>query len=151
MLTNRLINNQPITMSSGIQLFDVIDVIDCANTYLAVMEGGKRLSSYMAGSGKPQMLKNYILEMQTLFPDYQDLSIDTKKYADVVLSEQLFDTSNVIKDTNFTPKIDFKESLISLKEYIQKNSFFNINSQIPSKTHFCCKINSQLSRNMFFC
>tara|TARA_X000001036_G_C20646546_1_gene793255 strand:+ start:327 stop:1283 length:957 start_codon:yes stop_codon:yes gene_type:complete len=119
---SKMINNQPITMSSGIQLFDVIDVIDCANTYLAVMEGGKRLSSYMAGSGKPQMLKNYILEMQTLFPDYQDLSIDTKKYADVVLSEKLFDTSNVIKDTNFTPKIDFKESLISLKEYIQKNS-----------------------------
>ena len=109
-------------MSSGIQLFDVIDVTDCANTYLAVMENGKRLKSYMAGSGKPQMLKKYILEMQTLFPDYSDLSIDTKKYADVVLNEELFDTSNVVKDTNFVPKIDFKESLICLTEYIKKYS-----------------------------
>jgi len=117
---SKMINNQPITMSSGIQLFDVIDVSDCAEAYLAVMENGKRLNSYMAGSGRPQMLKKYILEMQDFFPKYNDLSIDTKKYADVVLSEKLFDTSNLLNDTNFVPKITFKESIIGLTEYIKK-------------------------------
>ena len=117
---SKMINNQPITMSSGVQLFDVIDVVDCAETYLAIMENGVRLNSYMAGSGKPQMLKKYILEMQSLFPKYKDLKIDTNMYADVVLDKELFNTSNVVSDTNFVPKITFKESLICLKEYIQK-------------------------------
>ena len=119
---SKMINNQPIMMSSGVQLFDVIDVEDCAKTYLALLENGKNMNSYMAGSGKPQMLKNYIKEMKELFPEFTDLSIDTEKYADVVLEEKLFDTSNVIEDTGFIPKISFKESLLRLKDFLVKNN-----------------------------
>ena len=74
----------------------------------------------MAGSGNPQMLKNYILEMRELFPEYNSLTIDSKKFADVVLEKSFFDTSNLVNDTGFVPKITFKESLVCLREYIEK-------------------------------
>ena len=52
-----MIHNQPIVMSSGVQLFDVIDVVDCADTYKAVLENGKRLENYTAGSEILKCLK----------------------------------------------------------------------------------------------
>ena len=62
-------------MQKDKQIFDLIDVEDCAKTYLALLENGKNMNSYMAGSGKPQILKNYIKEMKELFPEFTDLSI----------------------------------------------------------------------------
>ena len=47
-----MINNQPIMMSSGVQLFDVIDVEDCAKAYLALLEN-KNMNSYRY-SGSPK-------------------------------------------------------------------------------------------------
>ena len=117
---SKMIHNQPITMSSGVQLFDVIDVVDCAEAYLSVLKNGKNLGFYMAGSGNPHMLKIYILEMRALFPEYNSLTIDSKKFADVVLEKSFFDTSNLVNDTGFVPKITFKESLVCLREYIEK-------------------------------
>ena len=117
---SKMIHNQPIVMSSGVQLFDVIDVVDCADTYKAVLENGKRLQNYIAGSGNPQILKNYILEMKNLFSNYEGLTIDSNSSADVVLSEENFDTSRLVSDTNFTPNISFRESIIRLKDYLTK-------------------------------
>jgi len=117
---SKMIHNQPIVMSSGVQLFDVIDVVDCADTYKAVLENGKRLQNYIAGSGNPQILKNYILEMKNLFSNYEGLTIDSNNSTDVVLSEENFDTSRLVSDTSFTPNISFLESIIRLKDYLTK-------------------------------
>ena len=117
---SKMIHNQPIVMSSGEQLFDVIDVVDCAAVYKAVFENGERLQNYVAGSGNPQLLKNYILEMKSLFSNYEGLTIDPNNSADVVLSEKNFDTSRLVSDTNFTPNISFHESIIRLKDYLTK-------------------------------
>jgi len=117
---SKMIHNQPIVMSSGEQLFDVIDVVDCADTYKAVLENGKRLQNYNAGSGNPQILKNYILEMKKLFSNYEGLTIDSNNSADVVLSEENFETSRLVSDTNFTPNISFHESIVRLMDYLTK-------------------------------
>ncbi len=119
---SKMIHNEEINMSSGVQLFDVIDVEDCAKTYLAILKKGKRLQHYMAGSGNPMMLKEYIYEMQTLFPAYKKLFIDKNKKADVVLDEKHFDTSNVINDTGFEPAISFIESIKRLSVYISEEN-----------------------------
>ena len=68
------------------------------------------------------MLKEYIYEMQTLFPDYKKLFIDKNKKADVVLDEKHFDTSNVINDTGFKPAISFIESIKRLSLYISEEN-----------------------------
>jgi nucleoside-diphosphate-sugar epimerase len=117
---SKMIHNQPIVMSSGVQLFDVIDVIDCADTYKAVLENGKRLNTYIAGSGNPQILKNYIFEMKKLFSNYKGLTINSNNSADIVLSKENFDTSLLVNDTNFTPNVSFQESIVRLKDYLIK-------------------------------
>ena len=110
-------------MSSGVQLFDVIDVVDCADTYKAVLENGKRLQNYIAGSGNPQMLKNYILEMNNLFSNYKGLTIDSNNSADVVLSKEKTLIPSDFGDTNFTPNISFRESIVRLREYLTKYDY----------------------------
>jgi len=117
---SKMIHNQPIVMSSGLQLFDVIDVIDCAEAYKSILENGNKFSTYIAGSGNPQILKNYILMMNKFFPQYNRLNIDSKKFADVILRAENFDTTNLQNDTNFTPSISFDESIIRLKNYIEE-------------------------------
>ena len=66
------------------------------------------------------MLKNYILEMNNLFSNYEGLTIDSNNSADVVLSKENFDTSRLVGDTNFTPNISFRESIVRLREYLTK-------------------------------
>ena len=90
------------------------------NSGIVNLENGKRLQNYIAGSGNPQMLKNYILEMNNLFSNYEGLTIDSNNSADVVLSKENFDTSRLVGDTSFTPNISFVESIIRLKDYLTK-------------------------------
>ena len=78
------------------------------------------LQNNIAGSGNPQVLKNYIHEMKSLFSNYEGLTIDSNNYADVVLSKENFDTSRLVSDTNFKPNISFHESIIRLMGYLTK-------------------------------
>lgn len=77
------INGIDINMSSGEQLFDVINVKDCARAYLAIARKGIHGTSYWVGSGKPRKLKDYVTEILDEFPGI-NVNYGTAPYNDIV-------------------------------------------------------------------
>ena len=80
------------------------------------MKSGLHGENYWIGSGKPQKLINYVNQIKELFPMAPRIQVGQLPYNDIKLPLNTFDISKLKKDTNFIPKISFKESLIELIE-----------------------------------
>lgn len=114
----KILCKEEISMSSGEQLFDVINVKDCARAYIAIANKGNLGSSYWIGSGNPRKLKQYVEEMNQLFPSVR-IQYGSMPFNDVVLDKQVFSTDRLIADTDFSPSISFSSSVTELANYLQ--------------------------------
>ena len=118
---SKIIKGEDIIMSSGEQIFDVIDVLDCANAYVAIAEKGVLGSSYWVGSGHPRKLKDYVIEMNGIFPSV-NIEFGKIPFSDVVLNRSTFSIEKLTKDTNFLPKFSFRESVTKLANHLNSAS-----------------------------
>jgi len=114
----KILNKEDINMSSGEQLFDVINVKDCARGYLLIAKKGKLGSTYWIGSGQPKKLKYYVKIMNNLFYPVK-IKYKSIKYDDVILNKKTFDISKIKFDTGFFPLYKFQDTVIELANYIK--------------------------------
>lgn len=112
-----IIARKEINMSSGEQLFDVINVKDCARAYLAIAKTGIRGHSYWIGSGMPRRLKDYILEMTAILPEVT-VNFGSAPFNDVILDRSIFSTTLIEQDTNFKPQYSFADSVLEIYNYL---------------------------------
>lgn len=114
----KILCKEEISMSSGDQLFDVINVKDCARAYIAIAKKGSLGSSYWIGSGNPRKLKQYVEEMNELFPSVR-IQYGSMPFNDVLLEKQVFSTDRLIADTDFSPSTSFASSVTELATYLR--------------------------------
>ena len=121
----KILCKEDIAMSSGDQIFDVINVKDCAKAYVAIAKKGKLGSSYWIGSGSPRKLKQYVEEMNELFPSVK-IHYGSMPFNDVLLGKKVFSIDRLIADTDFSPSLSFSSSVIELANYLR-----SINASYP--------------------
>lgn len=115
---SKILQGKDIKMSSGEQNFDVINVADCATAYLAIAKYGITGSTYWVGSGKPNKLKNYVEEMNRLFPRV-NIEYGALNYNDVIIKKDVFNIQKLNEDTGFKPYYSFTESVVELANYLK--------------------------------
>ena len=116
----KILNNQNIYMSSGEQIFDVINVKDCANAYMSIAKNGKIGKNYWIGSGKPKKLKEYVQLMNNMFSKVK-IKYGTLSYSDIILKKKIFDIKKIKIDTGFIPSITFADTVIQLSKYLNSS------------------------------
>ncbi len=112
----KLLSQESLSFSSGEQLFDVIDVVDCARAYESIGRLGRRSASYWVGSGRPRPLKEYVEEMYSLYPSGQPMNFGAAPFNDVKLDESVFCNKSLLEDTDFSVSVTFKESVRRLRD-----------------------------------
>jgi len=114
----KMLQGENVSMSSGEQIFDVINVSDCAEAYVRIAESGINLSSYWIGSGSPKQLRDYVIEMNQMYPN-SSICFGSQPFNDVVLEKSIFSTELLAKDTGFYPYLSFSDSVLELAEYLK--------------------------------
>lgn len=109
----KMISMQDILMTSGEQNFDTIHVEDCARAYVAITKNGMGGASYCVGSGHPKKLKEYVLEMNSVFPG-SVIKFGAVELNDEILPLETFNTDKLKEDTGFEAWISFAESIKEL-------------------------------------
>jgi len=117
-LLEKILNKEDIFMSSGEQVFDVINVTDCAKAYVSIAKKGVLGTSYWIGSGDPKKLKEYVEIMNNLFPPVK-IKYGTLPYNDVLLDKKIFNINKIKSDTGFSPLISFSETVKGLAKYLK--------------------------------
>lgn len=120
----KILRKEDIAMSSGDQIFDVINVKDCAKAYVAIAKKGNLGASYLIGSGSPRKLKQYVEEMNELFPSVT-IQYGSMPFNDVLLDKKVFSIDRLIADTDFSPSLSFSSSVVELANYLRSIDAIN--------------------------
>lgn len=107
-----------IFVSSGEEIFDVVNVKDCAKGYISIAEKGKIGISYWIGSGEPKKLKEYVQIMSNLFPGGK-INYNTYFYNDIILDKRIFSIDNTKLHTGYLPTYSFSDTVMELSNYIK--------------------------------
>lgn len=111
-----------LKMTKGNQIFDVIDVEDCADFYAEVIERGQKRKDYWAGSGSPQPLKNYVEQIKNIIFPQAEIHFGAVPYNDVVLSVEDFDFSHNLDVSQSKLRHSFSSSVRRLHEHLKASS-----------------------------
>lgn len=111
------IDRKDVLMSSGEQLFDVINVADCAMAYLTTARNRTGLDEYWIGSNSPRKLYEYVDDISTYFNNNTKIYRNSVPFNDVILEKSDFDASKLY-NLDFIPRYDFISSVDELTNYL---------------------------------
>ena len=110
--------NSDLRFSTGEQFFDVISVHDCAEAYMLIGQHGKANSEYWIGSGSARPLREYVLEMEKLYPSDHELQFGEFSYNDISMQADDFSISLLQAHTGYAPKWSYERTVTELYEYL---------------------------------
>lgn len=99
------------SFTSGEQMYDFVYVSDIAEGIYAAAKKGEKNTVYYIGSGNPQILKNFIIQIRDCINQNIHLYLGEKKFNGVCLPDREFDCSKLINDTGYLAKISFEEGI----------------------------------------
>jgi GDP-4-dehydro-6-deoxy-D-mannose reductase len=111
-------NNNKIKMGNINSERDFIDIRDAVAAYWAVMEKGKKGNIYNVCTGKYTSIKELIEIYQKLVAGKADIEIDKEKFRNVDFDRVYGDTTKIVKDTHWKPKISLRKSLKDMLNYM---------------------------------
>lgn len=117
-LLRKLISNQRISLTSGVQLYDFIYVTDAVRGIIFAAQKGKNNSVYYIGNRMPQPLKEYILHAKEILQSNAELVFGEVPYNGVMLTYKEFDT-NKLFDLGFTIEVPFEKGILLTAEWIK--------------------------------
>ena len=112
----KFLAGKEVIMSSGVQLFDVISVADCAYGYYLIGKAGRPNQEYWVGSGDPRCLSEYVERMHELFPSGVSVKLGELPYNDVILHRDVFSIEKLTRDTGYLPTMTFEETVTVLRK-----------------------------------
>lgn len=106
-----MLRGETMAFTKGEQIWDYIFSEDCANAFYCIGEKGKHGKCYTIGSGKPQLLKNYILQIRDSINPALPVELGKMDYYPDQVMKLVADITELTKDTGFVPKITFPEGI----------------------------------------
>ena len=121
----KLIRNEKLVFSSGEQHFDVISIPDCCDGYLNICQKGIAGSEYWVGSGQPRRLREYVEKMYSMYPSNMPMEFGSLPYNDIKIKVEDFSIERLQKDTDFSPKVSFEDTVRELHAYLSEEEGAN--------------------------
>ena len=117
----KIINNEPLQFTSGIQNYDFVYIDDTARAFRLIGENGKPFCHYLIGSSNAKPLREFVLEMkEALAPDREFIFGDVP-FTGVNMPLEEFDCSLTEKDTGFKAEISFGEGVRRTMEWLKEH------------------------------
>lgn len=110
--------------TEGNQLYDFIYIDDVTRGLRLIAEEGKNLKTYLLGSGTPQPLKNYLIQIKNLVAPSLFFDFGFYKYNGESLTCDDLDATELLNDCNFTPNYDFKDGILNTFKWIESQKNF---------------------------
>lgn len=108
--------------TKGDQIWDYIYSKDAARAFRLVAEKGKDGSIYCFGTGKPRLLKDYILAIRDAVNPELEVGLGELPYYPNQVMHLEADISNLTEDTGFVPRYSFEEGIRETVEWARLNS-----------------------------
>lgn len=106
----------------GDQVWDYIYSKDAARAFRLVAEKGKDGSVYCFGTGKPRLLKDYIMVIRDAVNPELEVGLGELPYYPNQVMHLEADISNLTEDTGFIPQYSFEEGIRETVEWARLNS-----------------------------
>lgn len=115
----KMLDNKPIEMTEGLQLYDFIYIDDAVEAIVAVASNGLPFHSYYIGNKQQKPLRNYMQEMKRVLNSKSELRFGAIPFNRVGLNYTEFNT-NSLETIGIVPKIDFSEGIMITRNWILK-------------------------------
>lgn len=116
----RIINDEPLTFTSGVQNYDFVYIDDVAEAFYCIGEKGKPFHNYIIGSSNARPLKEFILDIKDAIAPEKDFVFGDVPFTGVNMPLDTFDTSLTEQDTGFKASISFKEGVKRTYEWLKE-------------------------------
>ena len=113
---NQFLNNKPAKFSSATQMWDYLHEEDAGRIFYLLGQAVEKSCVYCIANGNARRLKEYILELKDLFGEGAVCEFEDEADSTTVIGLQV-DTSDLVKDINYLPRVSFKEGIIDMINY----------------------------------
>lgn len=115
----KITQNQRASYGLCNQYYDLMNIHDAVNAlYLMGLHAGIK-KSYFVGSGQPQLLRDYLLEIGDIFQCPELIGIGDKGDDGMLFKKSWFDTKSLQRDFNFQVSKSFSESISEIRKFSQ--------------------------------
>ena len=115
-----LINNREVNLVEGNNLYDLVYISDIVSAFVAIGFKGKNKQSYYIGHDDKRTFKDIIISIRDILNPSQELHFGVYP-EDNNIDYRLIDRSLLTKDTGWTPKADFEQSIRSTAKWIKES------------------------------
>jgi nucleoside-diphosphate-sugar epimerase len=105
----KIINNEPLEFTSGIQNYDFVYVSDVAKAFYLIAKNGKPFCEYMIGSGEATRLRDFVCRMISSCDPNATPHFGDVPFTGINMPLSTFDISAIKSDCGFAPTISFEE------------------------------------------
>lgn len=116
----RMLRNEEILMTEGIQLYDFIYLEDAIEAIVKVGEEGKAYASYYIGNREQRPLKEYIIEARKELNSKSEIKFGAISFQGKSLTYKEFNT-NSLEELGVSLRTGFKDGIRSIKNWIMDN------------------------------
>ena len=82
-------------------------------------------NQYMIGSNNPNPLKYYLEKMRKLIDPEANVEYGSLKTVDLTMKREWFDASDFEMETGFKPKVDFIQSVLEMKAWLENETIYD--------------------------
>ncbi len=106
-----MLKGKHISFTSGEQIWDYVYVEDCAKAFICIGKDGIDGKAYSIGSGKTQMLKEYIYQIRDAIDKTIQVGIGERDYYPNQVMHLEADITELTSDTGYKPEVDFEAGI----------------------------------------
>lgn len=107
----RMLRGERPQYTKGDQVWDYIYSRDAARAFRLVAEKGKDGSVYCFGTGKPRLLRDYILAIRDAIDPSLEIGLGELPYYPNQVMHLEADITNLTEDTGFVPRYSFEDGI----------------------------------------
>jgi len=111
MASRKMLNGGHAAFTDGEQIYDFVYISDTIRAIFAVADKGKNNTAYYLGSTKQRKLKEYIKIIRDTIDPSIKLFLGEIPFNGKSLSNEAYDTTNLIADTGYYPEIAFEDGI----------------------------------------
>jgi len=120
-LLKKLIRNEDVAVSKGMQLYDFVYIDDAARAFYCIGEYGKSGKNYLIGSGNAQKHRDWIEPIPQWIGSKGILKFGEYKCNGIYLENEDFDITDLVEDTGYKPLVSFEEGIRLTASYLKNN------------------------------
>ena len=114
----KMLSNETIPLTEGIQQYDFIYVTDAVKAFILVAEKGQNLANYYIGNSKQIPLREFVERMYKVLDSSSELQFGVVPMEAIVLDYNELDTGRLERELGFVPQVPFEEGIKRLSDWI---------------------------------